>query len=123
MIADEVIQKAPPTAEELGLTVGGDSKALPPVDVAAQLQLEISGFIMPDTTPFSSAVSAWVQLSGVPTGVDLDSFAAAGLDPYRTVGIKEANNQVARRYWQVDRCGSRCRLDRNQQSVSRFPSG
>ncbi len=90
MIADEVIQKAPPTAEELGLQVGGDAKALPPVDVGTQLQLEVSGLIVPDGTPFSTAVSTWVQVSGIPTGVDLDSFAGAGVDPYATVGIKEA---------------------------------
>lgn len=90
MIADEVIQKTPPTAEELGLQVGADSKALPPIDVGTQLNLEISGLIVPDSTPFSAAVSTWVQLSGVPTGVDLDSFAAAGVDPFKKIGVKEA---------------------------------
>ncbi len=93
MIVDEVIQKAPPTAEELGLQTGVDSRALPAVDVGAQLQLDLSGLVIPSATPFSVAVGTWVQVSGVPTGVDLDSFAAAGIDPFQTVGLKEASTQ------------------------------
>ena len=93
MVEDEAIQKAPPTAEELGLQVGADSRALPPVDVAVQSQLELSGLVLPPATPFSVAVGTWVQVSGIPTGVDLDSFAAAGVDPFKTIGLKESSTQ------------------------------
>ncbi len=93
MIVDEVIQKAPPTAEELGLQIGVDSRALPPVDVATQMELEMSGLVLPPATPFSAAVGTWVQVSGIPTGVDLDSFAAAGIDPLKTISLKESTTQ------------------------------
>lgn len=81
-LEDQAIQKAPPTAEELGLTSGADSKAIAVVDVEKQMQLALTGLIIPPGT-VSSAVSQWVQVSGVPTVVDLDSFAAAGIDPYK----------------------------------------
>lgn len=84
-LEDQAIQKAPPTAKELGLSSGQGSKALPPVDVDKQMQLAITGLIIPPGS-VSNAVSQWVQVSGVPTVVDLDSFVAAGVDPNRSIG-------------------------------------
>jgi len=84
-LEDQAIQKAPPTAKELGFSSGQDSKAIPAVDVGKQMTLVITGLIIPSSS-MSSTVSQWVQVSGIPTVVDLDSFAAAGVDPYKSIG-------------------------------------
>ncbi len=81
-LEDQPIEKAPPTAKELGLTAGADSKALPPVDVENQMQLTVTGLMIPPNS-FSNVVSQWVQVSGVPTVVDLDSLVAAGINRYK----------------------------------------
>lgn len=84
-LEDQAIQKAPPTAKELGLSSGHDAKALPAVDVGKQMALPITGLIIPPGS-VSNTISQWVQVSGIPTVVDLDSMAAAGVDPYRSIG-------------------------------------
>jgi hypothetical protein len=84
-LEDLPIQKAPPTAKELGLSTGQDSKALPPVDITAQLELPITGLIIPAGT-ISNTISQWVQVSGIPTVVDLDSLVAAGIDRHESIG-------------------------------------
>ena len=84
-LEDQAVQKAPPTAKELGLSTGQNSKAIPAVDVGKQLELPLTGVIVPPGS-ISNAVIQWVQFSGIPTVVDLDSFVAAGLDPYKPIG-------------------------------------
>ncbi len=84
-LEDQAIQKAPPTAKELGLSSGQDAKALPAVDVAKQIKTTITGLIIPPGS-ITNAVSQWVQVSGIPTVVDLDSLAAADIDPYKSIG-------------------------------------
>jgi hypothetical protein len=83
-VEDQAMEKAPPTAKELGLSTGPEAKALPATDVDKQLQLTLTGLIIPAGS-ISSAVSQWVQVSGVPTVVDLDSFVASGVDPYKPI--------------------------------------
>lgn len=95
---DRAVQKAPPTAEELGLTSGADAKAVAAMDVDKQMQLKLTGLIIPAGS-VSNVLSQWVQVSGVPTVVDLDSFAAAGVDPYKVipkilVGTEQPLSQV-----------------------------
>ena len=84
-LEDQAVQKAPPTAKELGLSTGQNSKAIPAMDVGKQLELPITGVIVPPGS-ISNAVIQWVQFSGIPTVVDLDSFVAAGLDPNKPIG-------------------------------------
>ncbi len=84
-LEDQAIQKAPPTAKELGLSSGQDARAMPAVDVAKHMKTTVTGLIVPPSS-ISNAVSQWVQVSGIPTVVDLDSLAAAGVDPYKSIG-------------------------------------
>ncbi len=84
-LEDQAIQKAPPTAKELGLSSGQEAKAIPAVDVAKQMKTTITGLIIPPSS-VSTVVSLWVQVSGIPSVVDLDSLAAAGIDPYKSIG-------------------------------------
>ncbi|MDX1926035.1 MAG: hypothetical protein SFV81_05930 [Pirellulaceae bacterium] len=84
-LENQAIQKAPPTAKELGLSNGQGAKALPPVDISAQLQLPITGLIIPPNS-ISNTISQWVQVSGIPTVVDLDSLVAAGIDRHKSIG-------------------------------------
>jgi hypothetical protein len=84
-LEDQAVQKAPPTAKELGLSTGHDAKAIPAVDVGKQMQLTLTALLVPPGST-SNTVSQWVQVSGVPTVVDLDSLVAAGIDPYKPLG-------------------------------------
>jgi hypothetical protein len=80
-------QKPPPTLEELGIPSAAESKAVPPVEIDRQLELRIAGLVLPDTLPLSNAVNLWVQLSGIPTIVDLDSLSAVGFE-FKPIAFK-----------------------------------
>lgn len=84
------IEKPPLTAEDLGLTQASESKAIPTVDVSRQMHLELGGLIL-NQLPTSHAINVWVQISGIPTYVDIDSFAAAGIDRNALVSVAFKN--------------------------------
>ena len=58
---------------------------MPAVDISKQLQLPITGLIIPPSS-ISNTISQWVQVSGIPTVVDLDSLVAAGIDRHKSIG-------------------------------------
>ncbi len=100
------VGKAPPTLEDLGLSAASDSRAAPPVDVPSQLQLKLTRLNSTASLPVSQMVNLWVQLSGIPTVVDLDSLTAAGFefDPVSITledGSVEQLREALASHWKV----------------------
>ncbi len=87
------VGKAPPTLEDLGLSAASDSRAVPPVDVPSQLQLKLTRLNATASLPVSHMMNLWVQLSGIPTVVDLDSLTAAGFE-FDPISIKLEDGSV-----------------------------
>lgn len=76
-----VIPSAPPlTAEDLGLNSGAALEAIPPLQWNVHSQTPLLGLILGDGQSLSQAINLWTHVTGVPTVVDLDSLAAAGMD-------------------------------------------
>lgn len=84
--ATEILTEAPVTAEDLGLTTTVDSVEMPAVDLAAQSEVIVPALVMGEM-PLSQFVSLWSNLSGIPTAVNLDSLAAAGMDRNQTLSL------------------------------------
>ncbi len=84
--ATEILTEAPVTAEDLGLTTSVDAIEMPPVDLAAQSKVTVPALVMGEL-PLSQFVSLWSNLSGIPTRINLDSLAAAGIDRKQSLSL------------------------------------
>ena len=84
--AAEILTEAPVTAEDLGLTTSVDSVEMPPIDLAAQSEVIVPALVIGDL-PLSHFVCLWSNLSGIPTGINLASLAAAGIDCDGTLSL------------------------------------
>ncbi len=82
----ELLSEAPVTAEDLGLTTGQASAELPPVDLEKQAQVTLPALIIAPL-PLSQFISVWSNVSGIPTVVNADSLAAAGIDRNQTLAL------------------------------------
>jgi hypothetical protein len=84
--ATEILTEAPVTAEDLGLTSTVAAVEMPAVDLAAQSKITVPALVIGEL-PLSQFVSLWSNLSGIPTGINLDSLAAAGMDRNRNLSL------------------------------------
>ncbi len=82
----ELLSEAPVTAEDLGLTTGQATSAIPTVDVEQQSQVILPALVIAPL-PLSQFVSVWSNVSGIPTVVNVDSLAAAGIDRNQTLAL------------------------------------
>ena len=90
----EVLPSAPPlTAEEMGLT-SDQSASLPAIDLAQMSQTELPPWIVRDRS-LSTVVNLWNHLSGIPTIVNLDAMAAAGIDRNQLISLQQVKPQSA----------------------------
>lgn len=83
--AVEILAAAPVTAEELGLD-NSRGVEIPEVDVAAQSQAVFPAIVIA-ARPLAHFASLWSNISGIPTTVDIDSLAAAGIDRNQSVSL------------------------------------
>lgn len=85
---DNFLTSTPPiTAEDLGLSEDGGSDSEPALDWGQVSQTVVPGLAVSEPQPLSQIINLWVQFSGVPSVVDLDSLAAANLDRNQAVAI------------------------------------
>ena len=84
--AAEILTEAPVTAEDLGLTTSVDLVEMPPIDLDAQSKVTVPALVIGDL-PLSQFVGLWSNLSGIPTGINLASLAAAGIDRNQTLSL------------------------------------
>ncbi|MBX3420549.1 MAG: hypothetical protein KF752_03230 [Pirellulaceae bacterium] len=83
-----VPDRAPVTAEELGLSSQRVDRSLPPVDLhVVASQRELRGLRL-DKVSLSRAANVWSLVTGIPTVVDLQSLSAAGLDRNATIDLR-----------------------------------
>lgn len=80
--------QAPLTAEEMGLEPNPGDANLPTVDLQERMRAELPGLIFGSRT-LSQAVNLWTHLSGIPTIIDFESLAAAGIDRNSKVRVQQ----------------------------------
>ncbi len=84
--ATEILTEAPVTAEDLGLTTTVDAAEIPAIDLAARSKVVVPAVVFGEL-PLSQFVSLWSNMSGIPTCVNFDSLAAAGIDRSQSLGL------------------------------------
>ncbi|MEZ6151613.1 MAG: hypothetical protein R3C09_16005 [Pirellulaceae bacterium] len=84
--ATEILTEAPVTAEDLGLTSTVAAVEMPAIDLAAQSKITVPALVIGEL-PLSQFVSLWSNLSGIPTAVNFDSLAAAGMDRNQNLSL------------------------------------
>lgn len=84
--ATEILSEAPVTAEDLGLTSTVAAVEMPAIDLAAQSKITVPALVIGEL-PLSQFVSLWSNLSGIPTAVNFDSLAAAGMDRNQNLSL------------------------------------
>ncbi|MCA9128471.1 MAG: hypothetical protein KDB22_15395 [Planctomycetales bacterium] len=83
-----VTTKPPVTAEDLGLAMKLVPDPVPQIDWESYASTQLTGLLVRSPEPtLSQMVNLWTHLSGVPTVVDLDSLAAAGIDRNQSVHL------------------------------------
>lgn len=84
--ATEILSEAPVTAEDLGLSTTAETVEMPAIDLAAQSKVTVPALVLGEL-PLSQFVSLWSNLSGIPTGINLDSLTAAGIDRNQNLSL------------------------------------
>ncbi len=100
-IPDESVSPSEPpvTAEELGLRASVSRPPLQPANLDSQLETKLGGVVLTgDPVRLSHWVNTWVHLSGLPTVIDFDLFAAAGIPTRQDVPLPRIQNDTVGGY-------------------------
>ena len=100
--------EAPLTAEELGL-VGDATATGPQLDLAELGKAELSPLIIRNR-PLASVINFWNHLSGIPTVINLDALAAAGINRNQGISLQQIAPQTAKALGQSLAAAAGCRL-------------
>jgi hypothetical protein len=94
------LEPPPLTAEDLGIKSSVVLDPIPSVDWLEMSKMQVPGLIFGGLQRTAQAVNLWSHVSGVPTRVDLDAFAAANMDRNKSIKlppmVKKALGETAR---------------------------